>query len=257
MTKFVFVHGSWHGSWCWERVRPILVGAGHEVATVDVPEGDPTAHVMDYVAVIEKAIEPPLNNVVLVAHSSAGLAASVVARRLALRELVLVAAFLPQPGISVDERIGRGERMLQDPLVPALAALPQDELGGTTLPASVAQEFFYDDCSTDDVRATVLPRLTTHRATKLFSEPTPLPHERLTRSSYLVCTVDRALNPEWAREAAEQVCDEVVEIDAGHSPFWSKPDELCQLLTTDGEKPWAELTPSRSVRRTPSCNTSA
>ncbi|WP_165839879.1 alpha/beta fold hydrolase [Mycobacterium montefiorense] len=133
MTKFVFAHGSWHGSWCWERVRPILVGTGHQVATVDLPSGDPWADVMDYVTAIEMAIEPPLNDVVLVAHSSAGLAASVVARRLALRELVLVAAFLPRRAVSVLERIADGERMLLDAWGQAFAGMSRDEFGGTTL----------------------------------------------------------------------------------------------------------------------------
>ncbi|WAC92956.1 alpha/beta fold hydrolase [Mycobacterium sp. Aquia_213] len=231
MTKFVFAHGSWHGSWCWERVRPILVGAGHEVATVDLPSGDPSADVMDYVAAIEKSIEPPLNSVVLVAHSSAGIAASVAARRMALRELVLVAAFLPQRGVSVLERIAGGEPMLVDAWAQVFAGMPRDEFGGTALTAAIAEEFFYQDCPADDVSSTVLPHLTVERATKLFSEPIPLPEERLTPSRYVVCTADQALSPEWAREAAGQFCDEVVEIDAGHSPFWSKPAELCQLLT--------------------------
>jgi pimeloyl-ACP methyl ester carboxylesterase len=212
-------------------VLPILEGAGHEVVTVDLPSGDPSADVMDYVAVIEKAIEQPLNNVVLVAHSSAGIAASVVARRLALRELVLVAAFLPQREISILERIAGGERMLVDAWDHAFAVLPRDEFGGTTLAPPIAEEFFYHDCPPDDVRRNVAPRLALERATKLFSEPTPLPDERLTRSRYVLCAADRALNPHWAREAAAQVCDEVVEIDAGHSPFWSKPAELCELIT--------------------------
>jgi pimeloyl-ACP methyl ester carboxylesterase len=187
---------------------------------------------MDYVAVIEKVIEPPLNNVVLVAHSSAGLAGSVVACRLALRELVLVAGFLPQRDISVLDRIAGGERMLVDAWGQVFAGMPRDEFGGTTLTPAIAQEFFYDDCPPDDVRNAVWPRLTLERATKLFSEPIPLPDERLTPSRYVVCTADRALNPQWSRDAAGQFCDEVVEIDAGHSPFWSKPEELCQLLTT-------------------------
>ncbi|BBY25196.1 hypothetical protein MSTO_54010 [Mycobacterium stomatepiae] len=185
---------------------------------------------MDYVAVIEKAIEAPLNNVVLVAHSAAGLAASVVARRLALRELVLVAAFLPQRGVSVNERISGGEGMFVDAWGPVFAGMPRDEFGGTTSTLDIAQEFFYRDCSVDDIRATVLPRLEVERATKLFSEPIPLPEKRLTPSRYVVCTADQALSPEWSREAAGQFCDEVVEIDAGHSPFWSKPDELSRLL---------------------------
>lgn len=198
--------------------------------TVDLPGGDPSADAMDYVAVIEKAIEPPLNNVVLVAHSAAGLAGSVVARRLALRELVLVTAFLPQHGISVLERIAGGERILVDAWGEVYAAMPRDQFGATTLTPEIAEEFFYQDCPADDIRTTVLPRLAVERATKLFSDPIPLPDKRLTPSRYVVCTADRALSPEWSRAAAEQFCDEVVEIDAGHSPFWSKPEELCRLL---------------------------
>jgi hypothetical protein len=46
----------------------------------------------------------------------------------------------------------------------------------------------------------------------MFSEPSPLPVERLTRSRYVVCTADRTLNPQWMRKAAEQFCDEVAEV---------------------------------------------
>jgi hypothetical protein len=30
---YVLVHGAWHGSWCWQRVRKILQSAGHSVFT--------------------------------------------------------------------------------------------------------------------------------------------------------------------------------------------------------------------------------
>ena len=33
MATFVLVHGAWHGSWCWKRVRRLLQGQGHEVFT--------------------------------------------------------------------------------------------------------------------------------------------------------------------------------------------------------------------------------
>jgi Alpha/beta hydrolase family len=29
----VLVHGAWHGGWCWQRVLPTLVQAGHAVYT--------------------------------------------------------------------------------------------------------------------------------------------------------------------------------------------------------------------------------
>jgi hypothetical protein len=33
MATFVLVHGAWHGSWCWKRVRKALQQQGHEVFT--------------------------------------------------------------------------------------------------------------------------------------------------------------------------------------------------------------------------------
>ena len=36
-TVFILAHGSWHGAWCWERVTPYLVAAGHSVIAPDFP----------------------------------------------------------------------------------------------------------------------------------------------------------------------------------------------------------------------------
>jgi hypothetical protein len=33
MTDYVLVHGAWHGSWCWKRVRQLLTVKGHQVFT--------------------------------------------------------------------------------------------------------------------------------------------------------------------------------------------------------------------------------
>jgi pimeloyl-ACP methyl ester carboxylesterase len=96
MTTFVLVHGSWHRSSCWERVTPILLAAGHRVSTVNLPAGIPTATMEDYVESVQAAISSP-RDTVLVAHSSSGLVGSVVAERLRMHELVLLAAFLPRP----------------------------------------------------------------------------------------------------------------------------------------------------------------
>jgi hypothetical protein len=32
-TTYILVHGAWHGSWCWKRVRAALQSAGHSVFT--------------------------------------------------------------------------------------------------------------------------------------------------------------------------------------------------------------------------------
>jgi pimeloyl-ACP methyl ester carboxylesterase len=33
MTDYVLIHGAWHGSWCWTRVRRLLAAKGHRVFT--------------------------------------------------------------------------------------------------------------------------------------------------------------------------------------------------------------------------------
>src|SRR6476661_2318618 len=33
MTNYVLIHGAWHGSWCWARVRRLLAAGAHRVFT--------------------------------------------------------------------------------------------------------------------------------------------------------------------------------------------------------------------------------
>jgi hypothetical protein len=33
MTDYVLIHGAWHGSWCWARVRRLLAAGAHRVFT--------------------------------------------------------------------------------------------------------------------------------------------------------------------------------------------------------------------------------
>ncbi len=32
-ATFVLIHGAWHGGWCWKKVTPLLIAAGHDVYT--------------------------------------------------------------------------------------------------------------------------------------------------------------------------------------------------------------------------------
>src|SRR3990172_12780518 len=37
MSTYIFVHGAWHGGWCWYKVVPLLERAGHRVLAPDLP----------------------------------------------------------------------------------------------------------------------------------------------------------------------------------------------------------------------------
>jgi pimeloyl-ACP methyl ester carboxylesterase len=184
----------------------------------------------DYVESVQAAITAP-RDTVLVAHSSAGLVGSVVAERIRMRELVLLAAVLPRSDMSVLEEMAK-EHILQDEWAPVYAQLPRDSQGGTSLPADVVAQFFYNDCQPEDAQAAA-DGLTVQRATLPFSQPTPWRGMRSTPSRYIACTRDRTIRPEWSRVEGPKRCDRFFEFDSGHSPFWSRPRQFVQSLIED------------------------
>jgi len=80
MAAFVLVHGAWHGSWCWKRVRRLLQGQGHEVFTPTLTgvadrshllsrEVNLETHILDVVNLIRWE---ELSDIVLCGHSYGG-----------------------------------------------------------------------------------------------------------------------------------------------------------------------------------------
>lgn len=110
MAHFLLVHGAWHGAWCWQRVLPDLVRAGHRAQAVTLtgvgerahllhPGIDLETHIQDVMAAMDAE---ELNDVILVVHSYAGMLGTAVADRRPerLRHLVYLDAVLPKPGES-------------------------------------------------------------------------------------------------------------------------------------------------------------
>lgn len=108
MTTFVLVHGAWHGSWCWKRVRRILQLQGHEVFTPTLtglgershllsPDVNLGTHINDVVNLIRWE---ELSEVVLCGHSYGGAVVTGVADRVPerIRSLVYLDAFVPEHG---------------------------------------------------------------------------------------------------------------------------------------------------------------
>jgi pimeloyl-ACP methyl ester carboxylesterase len=108
MASFVLVHGSWHGSWCWKRVRNALQAAGHDVFTPTLTgvadrshlltrDVDLDTHIQDVVNLIEWE---ELTDIVLCGHSYGGCVVTGVADRIPerIRSLVYLDAFVPEDG---------------------------------------------------------------------------------------------------------------------------------------------------------------
>jgi pimeloyl-ACP methyl ester carboxylesterase len=114
MANFVLVHGAWHGAWCWSRVQPALVRAGHVAHAVTLTGVGERAHQLGkhitletHIADVLGLIEAEeLSEVVLVVHSYAGMIGTAVADRMPqrLKHLVYLDAAIPEPGESWSSR---------------------------------------------------------------------------------------------------------------------------------------------------------
>ena len=104
MSTFVLVHGAWHGSWCWKRVRKALQDQGHQVFTPTLTGLAERSHLLSPSVNLDTHIDDVVNlirweelsDVVLCGHSYAGAVISGVADRIPerIRSLVYLDAFL-------------------------------------------------------------------------------------------------------------------------------------------------------------------
>jgi len=115
MSTFVLVHGAWHGSWCWSRVRKALQSQGHQVFTPTLtgvgershllsPQVNLDTHIDDVVNLIKWE---ELSDVILCGHSYGGCVISGVADRLPDRigALVYLDAFVLEGGQSLHDTL--------------------------------------------------------------------------------------------------------------------------------------------------------
>ena len=235
MATYVFVHGAWHGGWCWHRIVARLQHAGHQAFAPDLAglgrDRTPAAEVTlagwteSICGLIDSLPEP----VILVGHSRGGIVISEVAERRPhrIRKLVYVTAFLLPAGESLHTSAAASD---PESLVGGHMVISSDEPSATLRPESL-RAAFYGQCSDEDV---IL-------ATSLLTpEPlgplgTPLCVTAANFGSvprvYVECTNDRAITHAAQRAMHERLeCAELFTLHSDHSPFLSCPDELAAVL---------------------------
>jgi len=220
------VHGSYHGAWCWDLLRPELERLGHRVITMDLPISDPTLGAADYARTVESVLEPG-SEPVLVGHSMAGLVIPLVAANRPIRRLIFLAAFLPSPGRSANDQ--RASEPIDGRVPPTTAEWIDIGENVWMVGPKTATELFFPDATPAVARwATQRLRPQSYRVT---SETTPLEAWPDVECRSIVCRDDRAINPAWVRAAArERLGVEAVELSGGHSPFLTRPVELALAL---------------------------
>lgn len=95
MSRFVLVHGAFRGGWSWDRVRPLLEAAGHEVRTPTLSATAP-----DLATWVDQVVAEVGPATVLVGHSQGGVVVREVALSAAdrVRHVVHLDAAVPDPG---------------------------------------------------------------------------------------------------------------------------------------------------------------
>jgi len=233
MANFVLIHGSWHGAWCWFKVEARLRERGHEVIVPDLPshgrDRTPPGEVRleDYVETIVAAMEEASEPVTLVAHSRGGIAitAAAEARPDLVGGLVYLAAFLPRNGESVLDLFPNDTDSL---LPPSLDA--DFEAGWDMLREEAFEPALYHDCPAQDVALAGALLTPEPLAPSLAPIITSERFASLPRA-YIELTEDRAVTPTFQRYMNSRTpCDPVLSIAAGHSAYFSKPDELADRL---------------------------
>ncbi|HZP29875.1 MAG TPA: alpha/beta hydrolase [Acidimicrobiia bacterium] len=230
----VLVHGAWHGAWCWSKVIPRLDAAGVAVVAVDLPgHGDrpgPPGDLYEAAAHVREVLDTIDGPVVVCGHSYGGaVITEATADRADVTQLVYLAALLPDVGESVGATMPNAE--LDPAEVTELArdgAMIRHDDGTMTVDEKVAVAALYNDCTDEDV-AYALPRLCAQSAASFKQTLTGAGWHDIP-ATYVVCTEDRAIVPGFQRAMARARATTIVELPAGHSPFFSDPQAVADLL---------------------------
>lgn len=234
MKTFILIHGSWHSAWNWHRVIPLLEQKGHRAIAIDLPgmgrDKTPvnTVTMQTTVERICTLIDSIEGKVILVGHSKNGIMISQAAeyRPHKIEKLVYLAAYLVPPGKTQREYSIQDTAGVLKPFVKM-----HEELRATTLDAQIYKEGLYHDCEESITQLAKL--LLSHEPIESAGTPLQLTEEKYgsVPRIYIECTEDRAVTPYIQRKMYSEIpCKKVYSMNTGHSPFFSKPQELSDIF---------------------------
>ena len=225
MATFLICHGAWSAGWAWQKVRPKLRAAGHEVFTPTYTGLGERAHLTSPMVTLDTHIQDILNvfsyedlhDVVLIGHSYGGMVATGVADRVPERisQLVYVDAFVPRNGQSLNDLRQTG------------GAVPHAGVEGWLAPPNPSPP----DTSAEDL-AWIGDRRR-HQPIRTFTQTLTLQRETPAMPrSYIYCA-KKASGDVFAQFAEQTKGDpswSYYQRDWSHSPNITAPDGLAELL---------------------------
>lgn len=234
MATYVLIHGSRHGGWCWSRVARLLRERGHDVYTPTLSGNGERRHLRGLRPInLDTHIEDvsallfyeDLHDVILVAHSYAGIVATGVAETSSERigRLVYLDAIMPAAGECHLDLAG------PETAARLSSEMVEDEFGWK-LPASTASAAYFgvtdpDDATWVEARLSDQPADTYRQALRSDAASLRLPR------TFMQCTRASSLHPTMIDRIRLDLAVAFVELDAAHDVMITAPELLADELT--------------------------
>ncbi|KKY39129.1 hypothetical protein UCDDA912_g00840 [Diaporthe ampelina] len=243
---FILVPGAWHSASTWDKVASLLVEKGHTAIAVTLPStsGDPAATFGDDVAHVRGLILTEVSQghqVIVVVHSYGGLVGESAVRD-------VPTASHPSPDTAQGKVIGlalmaTGFNVTNMSFIDGIGGQPPpiwraDEESGFVVftEGTDPAELFYHDLPTDEEKQHWVSKLTKQSVKSLFEgREHSYSGWQDVPSWVLMTTKDRGLPVEAQKMMIQTALDagasvETREIESGHSPMLSHPEETASFL---------------------------
>lgn len=231
MATFVLIHGSFQGGWIWKPTADVLRGQGHTVYAPTLDGcGERSKLIRPGITIAAQGQEvadflfyEDLQDIALVGTSTGGLVICKIAElaRDRISRLAFVDALAPQPGERVSDIVQRN---------PNAPPMPTTDLTRGPTREEMEDRLFAD--LEPDLRAWAVDRATPHPV-EASDAPGELdefwaqewPHTRVIR-----CRLSQNPPEAHQRRTADKLNASWHEMEAGHYPMLSHPEELASLL---------------------------
>jgi alpha-beta hydrolase superfamily lysophospholipase len=222
MSTFVLIPGAGADPRVYGATIEALRGLGHDALAPALPLHDPRARPSDHADAVASAV-PGDAEPVVVAQSLGAFAGPLVAARVPVAQLILLAPMIPKPGESA------GEWWANTRHADAVAGL-LERLGPMSSwgPDAIAEVFLHD---VDPAVARASEHLAGAPGEGLFGERWPLQAWPAVPTRVLAPREDRLFPLEFQRRVArDRLGLRIDEMDGGHLPMLSRPAVLARRL---------------------------
>lgn len=233
LSHFVFVHGAMHGAWCWYKIRTHLEAQGYKVSCLDlasagIDRSDPDTifELEEYdKPLIEFMLKLPENEkVIVVGHSAGGLSVTHLIQEFGNKihlAIYVCGSMLP---------MGANKR-LTDKFEYGYGLGPDEPPTSAILKKEIQHQILYhlspmEDSTLASMLLKPFPLLATSNA--MFN---PGGDMDKVKRVFIKTMHDQMLNPEIQEEMIKKwPPSKVLSIESDHSPFFSAPTQLVDLL---------------------------